>query len=111
MRAHTITTKPLVGGRGRMRRILPRGTLPARGILPLSLAVALVAATASTASAHRGVPMSLGPAASVGFGDRQVGTASPVQAFALRVRCRPSRFGSGAGPPSVAARLAVAPSG
>jgi hypothetical protein len=49
MRAHTITTKSRVGGRGRMKR-----TIVPRGILALSLAVVLVAATASAASAERG---------------------------------------------------------
>ena len=48
MRAHTITTKTRVGGRGRARRTIVPG-----GILTLSLAVVLLAATASTASAER----------------------------------------------------------
>jgi len=47
MRVHTITTKPPVGGRGRTKRTVAPG-----GILALSLAVALLAATASTAGAH-----------------------------------------------------------
>ena len=46
MRAHTITTQARVGGRGRMKRRIVPG-----GILALSLAVVLLAATASTASA------------------------------------------------------------
>jgi len=46
MRAHTITTKARVGGRGRTKR-----TIAPRGIFALSLAVGLLAATASSASA------------------------------------------------------------
>ena len=49
MRAHTITTQARVGGRGRMKRRIVPG-----GILALSLAVVLMAATASTASAEPG---------------------------------------------------------
>ena len=97
MRAHAITTKPPVGGRGRARRtIVP-------GVLALSLAWGLLAATASTASAQ-GSSLStwycppltrpascygpdLGPTTSFDFGDRQVRTTSPVQRFALAVRC------------------------
>ena len=45
MRAHTITTKARLGARAHTKR----GIVP-RGILGLSLAVALLAATASTAS-------------------------------------------------------------
>ena len=105
MRAHTITTKA--------------NTIVSGGILALGLAVVLLAATASTASAERGlterssgVPYSspilspwycpppatqsttleqvrgcvdFSPAPSFGFGDRQVGTASPAQPFALGV--------------------------
>ena len=48
MRAHTITTQARVGGRGCMKRRIVPG-----GILALSLAVVLMAATASTASAER----------------------------------------------------------
>ena len=93
MRAHAITTKPGVGGRGHIKRIVPRDVLPARGILALSIAVVLVAATGSIASAHIGVGMSLEPTASVGFGDRRVGTTSPAQAFTLRVGCRRTESG------------------
>ena len=46
MRAKTITTQARVGGRGRMKRRIVPG-----GILALSLAVVLLAAAASTASA------------------------------------------------------------
>jgi hypothetical protein len=48
MKAHTMTTQARVGGRGRMKRRIVPG-----GILALSLAVVLLAATASTASAER----------------------------------------------------------
>jgi hypothetical protein len=98
MRAHTITTKPRVGARGRTTRT----------IVALGLAVALLAATASTASADRGLipwycpPPSTppttdeqvpegcfgqfsGPGRTFDFGDRQVGTTSPAQNFALGV--------------------------
>jgi hypothetical protein len=92
MRAHTITTKPPVGGGRRARRTIVPG-----GILTLSLAVLLLATTASTASADRGVRMSLVGPTSVGFGDRQVGTTSPVHAFTLRVKCRPTASGCEAG--------------
>ncbi len=111
MRAHAITTKAPVGGRGRtMRTIVPCG------VLALGLAVVLSAATASsTASAEpASAPAALlstwycpppspppttweqwkdlttclgGPR--FNFGDRQVGTASPVRQFALGVGCRP----------------------
>ena len=94
MRAHTITTKALVGGGGRPKR---KRTIAPGGILALSLAVVLLAATASTAGAHRGVRMSLDGPASVGFGDREVGTTSPAQAFTLRVGCRPTVSGCEAG--------------
>ena len=53
-----------------------------RGILTLSLTAILLGATASTASATR----TLSPT-SVAYGDRQIGTSSPAQAFTLRVRC------------------------
>jgi hypothetical protein len=46
MQAHTITTQARAGGRGRMKR----GIVPG-GILALSVAVVLLAAAASTASA------------------------------------------------------------
>jgi hypothetical protein len=57
-------------------------TILCRGILALSLTVVLLAATASTASATR----TLSPT-STDYGNRQVGTTSPAQAFTLRVRC------------------------
>jgi hypothetical protein len=53
-----------------------------RVILPLSLTAILLGATASTASATR----TLTPT-SVDYGNRQIGTSSPAQAFTLRVRC------------------------
>jgi hypothetical protein len=83
------------------RRIVPGG------ILALSLAVVLLAATASTASADLSTwycpplptpPTTLeqipegclgGPTTSVDFGDRQLGTTSPAQGFALAVYCSP----------------------
>ncbi len=101
MRAHTITTQARVGGRGRMKRRIVPG-----GILALSLAVVLLAATASTASAYKGLavwcaplpttPTTPGqlPGGCIGgsglgrgfhFGARQVGTTSPAQGFALGV--------------------------
>jgi hypothetical protein len=109
MRAH-FTTKERVGGRGPTRR-----TIVPRGILALSFAVVLLAATASTASAERYLspwycppPPSTPPATSIeqvpagcldqfgagpsfDFGDRQVGTTSPAQGFALAVFCLPGR--------------------
>jgi hypothetical protein len=94
MRAHTITTKasPIVSG----------------GILALGLAVVLLAATASTASAETALstwncpppptpptsPTTLAeiqgclghrPVRPFDFGDRQLGTTSPAQGFALGV--------------------------
>jgi hypothetical protein len=57
-------------------------TIVCRGILALSLTIALFAATASTASATR----ILTPT-SADYGNRQVATTSPAQAFTLRVRC------------------------
>ena len=57
-------------------------TRPTRVILTLCLTTALLAATASTASATR----TLSPT-STDYGNRQVGTTSPAQAFTLRVRC------------------------
>jgi hypothetical protein len=101
MRAHTSTTQVRVGGRGRMKRRIVPG-----GILALSLAVVLLAATASTASAERGVgtwncaplppapPRPLddpqitscfgGPLESFDFGYHKRGT-SAAQRFALGV--------------------------
>ena len=98
MRAQTITTKARAGARARTKRT----------ILALSLAVVLLAATASTASADRvlspwycpplptspttidQVPLDClgsfsGPGPSFDFGNRQVGTTSPAQGFALGV--------------------------
>ena len=107
MGAHTITTKAPIRAEARMTQaIVPSA------ILTLSLAVALMAATASTASAERALslwycPPLTPPATDVGqvlgsgclgrfsvgpsfeFGDRQVGTTSPVQRFALGVYCYP----------------------
>jgi hypothetical protein len=57
-------------------------------ILTLSLAAALLAATASTASAGWGlyVPENVGPSVtSFDFGDRHIGTSSPAQDFVLWV--------------------------
>ena len=87
---------------------MKRGIVPG-GILTLSLAVVLLAATPSTASAEqtlsswycpppsRGYRYRAGPArmpwgplfgdSSFDFGDRQVGTTSPVQRFGLGVWC------------------------
>jgi RTX calcium-binding nonapeptide repeat (4 copies) len=53
-----------------------------RVILTLSLTAILLGATASTASATR----TLSPT-SVDYGNRQIGTTSPAQAFTLRVKC------------------------
>jgi hypothetical protein len=107
MRAHTITTKARVGARGPTKR-----TIVPRGILALSLAVVLLAATASTASAERSLspwycpPLPTSPTTleqipggcldqygggpSFDFGDRQLGTTSPAQGFALGVFCLPN---------------------
>jgi hypothetical protein len=96
MRAHTRTMRTIVPG----------------GILALSLAVVLLAATPSTASADRvlspwycpplttspitveQVPLecldSFGAGPSFDFGDRQLGTTSPAQGFALGVYCLPN---------------------
>jgi hypothetical protein len=57
-------------------------TRTTRVILALSLAAIFLGATASTASATR----TLSPT-STDYGNRQVGTTSPPQAFTLRVRC------------------------
>jgi hypothetical protein len=92
MRAHTITTMALVGARARTTRT----------IVALSLAVALLAATASSASADNllvtcTIPSTTPPSNTFesdchgsarawhefNFGDRQVGTTSPAQRFAL----------------------------
>jgi hypothetical protein len=51
-------------------------------ILTLSLIALLLGATASTASATRTISPT-----SVDYGNRQVGTTSPAQAFTLRVKC------------------------
>jgi hypothetical protein len=53
-----------------------------RGIVLLSLTAVLLGATASAASATR----TLSPT-STDYGNRQIGTTSPAQAFTLRVRC------------------------
>ena len=82
MRAHTITTK----GRGRTKRTIVPG-----GILALSLAVVLLAATASTASAEALLGSPTGWNGSFDFGDRQVGTTSPAAVFGLKVVCTPQR--------------------
>jgi hypothetical protein len=91
MRAHAITTKA--------------STIVSGGILALSLAVVLLAATASTASAERSLTpwycpppatqsttleqvrgcVDFSPEPSFGFGDRRVETTSPAQPFALGV--------------------------
>jgi hypothetical protein len=101
MRAHTITTKARVGGRGRMKRRIVPG-----GMLALSLAAALLGATASPASAERVIGKwncpPLPPAPSLPVNDPQIqscfrplgsfdfgyyrpGTTSPAQHFALGV--------------------------
>jgi hypothetical protein len=59
-----------------------------RGILTLGLVVVLLAATASSASAAT----SLSPT-STDFGNREVGTTSPAQAFTLRTFCPSSSIG------------------
>jgi hypothetical protein len=107
MRVRTVTSK---AGRARGGRRARRAIGP--GIVTLSLAVALFAATASTASAERTLsmwrcPPPTSPPTDIGqvplgclegpvsgnpsfdFGDRQVGTTSPVQRFALAVWCVP----------------------
>jgi hypothetical protein len=53
-----------------------------RTVLTLSLTAVLLAATAGSAHATRTISPT-----SVEFGNRQVGTTSPAQAFTLRVRC------------------------
>lgn len=110
MRTHNITTQARVGGKGRMKR-----TIAPRGVLALSLGVALLAATASTASADRLTAASAardvqvfpwhcpgqlafdcelafteqfsepGQGRTFDFGNRQVRTTSPAQRFALLV--------------------------
>jgi hypothetical protein len=103
MKAHTSITQAHVEGRGRMkRRIVPAD------ILALSLAVVLMAATASTASADvalyswncpppptppptfEQIPEGCLGAPHDDFGDQQVGTTSPAQRFALGVGCEPN---------------------
>ena len=74
MRAHAITTKA--------------STTVSGGILALGLAVVLLAATASSASAAFFVDPGYwagGAKPSFDFGDRQVGTTSPAERFRLRV--------------------------
>ena len=98
MRAHTITTQALVGRTRPMKRRIVRG-----GILALSLAVVLMGATACTASAapvlyqwncqppptppttFEQIPPGCLGSSSFDFGDRQVGTTSRAQRFALGV--------------------------
>jgi hypothetical protein len=83
MRAHTITTTARVGASARTKRTIVPGS-----ILALSLAVVLLATTASSASAGWGlcVPENVGPSVtSFDFGDRQIGTTSPAQDFGLWV--------------------------
>ena len=92
MRTHTSTTQARDEGRARTTRT----------ILALSLATALLAAAASTAAAHKEVSTHLETSlgmrpASVGFGDRQVGTTSPAAAFTFSVGCRPTVSGCEAG--------------
>ena len=100
MRAHTITTKARVVGKGRSRTIIPRG------ILVLSLAIVLFAATASSAGAGRGQdPSEGGPSATNGAGAKfkgstdqgldvtvRVGDDGLVNKVSIedRVRCQPS---------------------
>ena len=93
MRAHTITTKA--------------STIVSGGILALGLAVVLLAATASTASADTDLDLWCAPLPTTSttleqidggcfepagrrevfdFGDRQVGTTSPAQGFALGIK-------------------------
>jgi hypothetical protein len=105
MKAHTITTQARVGARARTKRTIVPG-----GILALSLAVVLLAATASTANAatilvpwycaSQSVTYEQiqtqecrGDSArtSFDFGNRQVGTTSPAQRYALGV-FRPDTF-------------------
>ena len=102
MRADTTTTRARVGGRGRMKRRAVPG-----GILALGLAVVLMAATASTASADKNLDLWCAPLPTTatplwqidggcfepvgrreGFdlGDREVGTTSPAQGFALGIQ-------------------------
>ena len=102
MRAHTITTKARVGGRGRRKR-----TIVPRGILALSLAVVLFATTASSAGAGSGQdPSEEGPSATNGAGAAKfkgstdqgldvtvrVGDDGLVNKVSIedRVRCQPS---------------------
>jgi hypothetical protein len=101
MRAHTITTKARVGARGgRKRTIVPRG------ILALSLAVVLFAASASSAGAGSGLYLSEGgPSVTSGAGAKfkgstdqgldvtvRVGDDGLVNRVNIvdRVRCQPS---------------------
>jgi hypothetical protein len=101
MRAHTIITKARVEGGGRTTR-----TIVPRGILALSLAVVLLAATASSAGAGRGLYLSEGgPSVTSGAGaanfegstdqglpvDVRVGDDGLVNRVRIqdRVRCQP----------------------
>jgi hypothetical protein len=104
MRAHTITTEARDGARARTTRTITPG-----GILALSLAVVLLGATASNASATRVLTpwycpptpsqsvtyqqildcgfgqRPFGAGTSFDFGNRKVGTTSPAQRVALGV--------------------------
>jgi hypothetical protein len=110
MRARTITTEARVGARSRTKRTIVPG-----GILALGLAAVLLGATASTAGAEgfltpwycpptpsqsvteqQTYNCNLGEGAfgfgtPFDFGNRQVGTTSPAQRFALLVY-RPDTF-------------------
>jgi hypothetical protein len=102
MRAHTITTKARAGGRGHRKRTMVPG-----GILALSLAVVLFAATASSAGAGSGQdPSEKGPGVTNGAGAAKykgstdqgldvtvrVGDDGLVTKVSIedRVRCQPS---------------------
>ena len=81
MRAHTITTTARVAGRGRRKR-----TIVPRGILALSLAVVLFAATASSAGAGSGQdPSEEGPSATNGAGAKFKGSTDQGLDVTVRV--------------------------
>jgi hypothetical protein len=73
MRAHTITTNGRVGASARTTRTVVPG-----GILALSLAVVLMGATASTASATTTLNLT-----SVDFGDHKIGATSSARRILL----------------------------
>ena len=81
MRAHTITTTARGGGRGRTKRnVVPRG------ILALSLAVVLFAATASSAGAGNGQdPSEEGPSVTNGAGAKFKGNTDQGLDVTVRV--------------------------